>query len=438
MNLLSKSIFFFLTVCVMAFQSNCDAYTLDWSRQIGTPGNETTWYEVGHAVSADGLGNVYVSGETDGNLGGINAGGTDVFLAKYNFAGTLAWTKQLGTSGYEDAHGVAADSLGNNFISGWTQGSLGGPNAGSTDAFVSRYDVNGNLQWTRQVGTAADDRSFGLAADGAGNVYSVGWTYGSLAGPLTGTINAFLYKYNSAGSLLWAKQSNFSPFSSGYAVTSDTLGNVFITGTTVFDTFVSKYDSAGNFQWNQVFGSAQFDEGAALAADGLGNVYVVGETRGNLAGPNLGFSDAYLSKFNAAGALLWTKQFGTAGDDNARGVTIDNAGNICIAGATTGSLYGPNLGQTDLFLAKFDSSGNLLDSAQLGTAGDESNHSISFDSSSGALYVAGTTTGSFGGPSAGNSDVYLLKFAVPEPSTMILFAGSLFLFFMMKNAGLYS
>jgi hypothetical protein len=219
--------------------------------------------------------------------------------------------------------------------------------------------------------------------------------------------------------LQWARHSNFSQYSWAYAVTSDALGNVFITGTTIFDTFVSKYDSAGNFQWNQVYGSAQYETGAALAADGLGNVYVVGETRGNLAGPNLGFSDAFLSKFNAAGTLLWTKQFGTVGDDKARAITIDSAGNIYVSGSTTDSLFGPNLGNLDDYLALFDPAGNLLDSQQYGTPGDDYNSSLSYDPA-GALYVAGSTTGSLGGPSAGLSDVYLLKFAVPEPSAIIL------------------
>ena len=66
------------------------------------------------------------------------------------------WTRQLGTSATDVSYGVSADGLGNVYISGYTDGSLGGPNAGGTDAFVSKYDAAGTLQWTRQLGTSVD------------------------------------------------------------------------------------------------------------------------------------------------------------------------------------------------------------------------------------------------------------------------------------------
>ena len=59
----------------------------------------------------------------------------------------------------DDSFGVSADGLGNVYISGYTDGSLGGPNAGGDDAFVSKYDAAGNFQWTQQLGTSATDES---------------------------------------------------------------------------------------------------------------------------------------------------------------------------------------------------------------------------------------------------------------------------------------
>ena len=105
-----------------------------------------------NGVSADGLGNVYISGFTSGSLGGPNAGGTDAFVSKYDAAGTLQWTRQLGTSADDVSYGVSADGLGNVYISGCTGGSLGGPNAGGNDAFVSKYDAAGTLPVDAAVG----------------------------------------------------------------------------------------------------------------------------------------------------------------------------------------------------------------------------------------------------------------------------------------------
>ena len=95
----------------------------------------------------------------------------------------LEWTRQLGTSSNDSSSGVSADGLGNVYISGSTEGSLGGANAGLQDAFVSKYDAAGNFLWTRQLGTTNGDYSYGVSADGLGNVYISGATYAAWAGP---------------------------------------------------------------------------------------------------------------------------------------------------------------------------------------------------------------------------------------------------------------
>ena len=162
---------------------------------------------VSHGVSADGLGNVYISGYTDGSLGGPNAGGITTRLS----ASTMRRAHSSGRGSWElvrmtMSHGVSADGLGNVYISGYTDGSLGGPNAGGDDAFVSKYDAAGTLQWTRQLGTSSSDHSYGVSADGLGNVYISGHTGGSLGGPNAGSYDAFVSKYDAAGTLQWTRQ----------------------------------------------------------------------------------------------------------------------------------------------------------------------------------------------------------------------------------------
>jgi hypothetical protein len=92
------------------------------------------------------------------------------------------------------SYGVSADGLGNVYISGVTHGALGGPNAGNADAFVSKYDAAGALLWTRQFGTSDDDVSICVSADGLGNVYASGSTTGALGGPYAGGYDAFVTK----------------------------------------------------------------------------------------------------------------------------------------------------------------------------------------------------------------------------------------------------
>ena len=98
----------------------------------------------------------------------------------------VAWSRQIGTASDDRSLSVAADSVGNSYISGCTRGSLGGSNEGDYDAFLSKYDSAGNKLWSRQVGTARWDQSNSVAVDASGNAYISGRTWGSLGGPNEG------------------------------------------------------------------------------------------------------------------------------------------------------------------------------------------------------------------------------------------------------------
>jgi hypothetical protein len=161
-----------------------------WTRQLGSTGTDESF-----SVSADGLGNVYVSGHTDGSLDGTNAGAIDAFIGKYNSAGDLLWIRQIGSIQAEYSTGVSADALGNVYLSCWTEGDLAGPSNGSVDVFVAKYGAAGNLVWTKQFGTSTYDYGLDISADGLGNAYVSGHTLGDLGGPSSGSsADAFLAK----------------------------------------------------------------------------------------------------------------------------------------------------------------------------------------------------------------------------------------------------
>ena len=139
--------------------------TKQWTKQLGTSSSDR-----GTGVATDSSGNVYVSGFTYGGLdGNTNAGSWDIFLVKYNSSGTKQWTEQLGTSSYESASGVATDSSGNVYVTGMTGGGLdGNTNAGITDLFVVKYNSSGTKQWTKQLGSSSRDYDYGVATDSSG------------------------------------------------------------------------------------------------------------------------------------------------------------------------------------------------------------------------------------------------------------------------------
>src|SRR5262245_5844744 len=94
--------------------------------------------------------------------------------APYN----VDWSRQIGTATVDYSSGVAVDAASNAYISGYTYGDLGGPNSGDYDAFLSKYDGAGSLLWSHQIGTANTDWSHGVAVDAAGNAYFSGHTSG--------------------------------------------------------------------------------------------------------------------------------------------------------------------------------------------------------------------------------------------------------------------
>jgi hypothetical protein len=402
-----------LWVCVRQdlYAASPTPATLEWIRQYGGTEAETIF-----GVSADGLGNIYSAGYVLGQ--GL--------VLKYDAAGSISWSRLLGTTPLLTHHSVSADQLGGVYLTGFTLASLG---TGDWDAYVSKYDNTGNLQWHRQLGTAVEDRGWDAATDGLGNVYITGFTYGNLGSASRGNTDAFVAKYDATGTRLWIRQFGTGGFDSGSGVATDRLGNVYVTGITtgvlsgsnagVEDIFLRKYNSDGTDLWTRQLGTVDTDNAADVSADSFGNIYISGYTRGNLGGPNAGESDAFISKYNSAGSLLWTRQFGTAAEDESFGVSAIDADNVYVTGFTAGSLAGTNPGGRDAFLTKYDAAGTNLWMQQLGTTLRDSSSGVSADGL-GNVYIAGDTQGSLGGPRAGQTDAFLAKYheqIVAEPSS---------------------
>ena len=142
-----------------------------WVRQLGTNAAGTSY-----GVSADRLGNVYITGYSCGPLGEPNPGsGMDPFLSKYDAWGNFLWTRKPHTDAYwKMGRGVSADGLGNVYVSGNTNRSFSGASAGDWDFFVSKYDSQGNVVWSSQFGSDKSDFGCGVSTDCLGNVYPSG------------------------------------------------------------------------------------------------------------------------------------------------------------------------------------------------------------------------------------------------------------------------
>ena len=321
-----------------------------WSRQFGTSDND-----YGLGVSGDANGNVYVVGETTGTLPGLTSAGVhDVFLRRLGSAtGVELWSVQFGTSGNDTGAGVAVDGNGDVYIVGYTPGTLPGQaNAGNYDAFVRKYDASGTELWTRQFGTSGTDYGNGVAVDGSGNVYVAGETPGTLpAQSSAGSYDAFVRKYSSSGAELWTRQFGTSGSDGCHGVAADGNGNVYVAGAVAgalsgqtsaggADAFVRKYDSSGTEVWTKQFGTTGNETPWAMTLDTAGNAYVAGWTSAAFPGHrNAGSDDGFVRKYDPSGEELWTKQFGTSSNDGAFSVSVDGGGNLYLAGELGGQAF---------------------------------------------------------------------------------------------------
>jgi hypothetical protein len=366
-----------------------------------------------------------LSDETLGQLKAENDAGVITIdgkmIAVEQAFGTTAYI-QFGTSDIDRMSGISIDNSNNIYVTGWTYGNLSGAgNAGRGDVFIAKYLNSGERIWLQQFGTIDDDLPFsGISADSSGNIYLAG------TGPIVGTQRAdvYLWKYSASGTQLWSRRFGTSAFDQDLRISTDASGNVLITGRTQGsfpgftnsggdDVFIAKYLSTGTQFWIRQFGTFSTEWANGISADSSGNVYVSGYTQGSLPGnSNLGGRDAFLVKYSGSGSQLWVRQFGTSGNDTAVNNTTDSSGNIYVAGYTVGTLpSNSNLGGNDGFLAKYSTSGSQLWVRQFGTAGTDFAQQVITDSS-GNVYLAGYTLGSFSGYSnAGSEDVFVAKYS---------------------------
>jgi hypothetical protein len=420
--------------------------TKQWATYFG--GN---YYDIGYALATDISGNVYLNGYTSSSSGVAtsgayqtsNGGSYDAFLAKFNSSGSLQWATYYGGSSDEYGYSVSTDATGNVFIAGNTQSLSGIASSGayqtslsgSSDGYLAKFSSDGTFQWATYFGGSNSDNAFGTTTDPSGNVYLAGYT-GSTSGITTsgafqtlnaGGSDAYLAKFNNEGSIQWSTYYGGTNNEICGDIALDAFGNIYLAGSTSSsgisttgayqttkaggsDAFLVKFDQGYKFAAT-FYGGESADIGYSVASDGSGNVYLAGftssstgiATSGAYQDYYNGNTDAFLAKFNSSGALLWATYFGGGDGDNGFNLALDISGNIYLAGnttslsgiATSSAYQSSNSGSTDAFLAKFNGSGALQWATYFGGSSDENGNSVVTDAS-GNVYLAGTTKSSSG------------------------------------------
>lgn len=326
-------------IFVVGYENIRDSFSTSnqrWLRIYDTNGEESTginsinpndWV---NDVAVDSAGNLHSVGyEYEKSVG------RKIWINKYNLLGsTSIWSKYYnkGTTN-NNGLGVALDGSGNVYITGYETFLGQGLNI-----WTRKYDKDGNEKWTQTYNDGDDWTDVGndIAVDSAGNVYVAG--YETTIGQAQ---NIWIRKYDTDGNEKWTSTHNGNTDLNDVAngVTVDGSGNVYVAGSEYSfgqgsNVWAAKYDTDGNLKWirthnGEIDGN---DEGKGIALDNAGNVYVAGYETVEGQGKN-----AWIRKYDNDGNIIWTQTYnGSAnGNDAANGIAIDGSGNMYVAGYET-------------------------------------------------------------------------------------------------------
>ncbi len=313
----------------------CPSLGDGWLKTYGEPFSPQNIADL--AVGPDG--NIVVVGSF-GNVIDLGAGpmastgSFDILVAKFTPKGELVWAKRFGDAAPQEAFAVAIDTTGAIYVGGAVAGSVDfgdgiKTSVGADDAFIAKFDANGNADWSKLFGSAASQKVHAIGVTKANQVV--------IAGNFAGTINFGGATFTSAG---------------------------------LEDGFLAKFDETGFHAASRRFGGMGTDDVRAMAIDDVGQVYLTGTFKSLLEfGPGQslagkGARDVFAVQFSSAAlAPIWFNGWGDASDQEAFDVAVAPNGDLYLAGAFAGgisffnsSLESPDLAARPMYVARIASS----------------------------------------------------------------------------------
>ncbi|MGN6566567.1 MAG: T9SS type A sorting domain-containing protein [Flavipsychrobacter sp.] len=344
------------------------------------------------------------------------------------------WQHSFGGSDIDVAYTVQPTSDGYIFA-GWTFSSDSeiSSNHGSTDIWVVKTDINGNVKWSKTYGGTSEEKAYDIQLTSDGGYIVAGYTY-SIDGDITsgsqGYQDVLVMKISSSGSLSWEKTYGGSDNDIAYSIQQTGDGGYIVGGTTYSnngdvsknqgssDMWLLKLDNNGNKSWEKTYGGSAADAGYAVQITDDGGYILAGATKslnGDVTGyHNSGFgSDYWVVKADASGSLVWEKTLGGTLDEEAHAIREASDGSFTVAGysySNDGDVSG-NHGVQDMWVANLDPAGSTVQwQTSLGGSQPEYAYSLK-QNTDGTYIVAGSTQSSDGQVTAyhGGTDYWAAK-----------------------------
>jgi trimeric autotransporter adhesin len=342
--------------------------------RIPAPGDTTTPTRV-NATAVDSKGFVYTVGTASGDINN-QQGDTkaDLFLSKYDSNGALIYTRKIGAAGESGGASLVIDSKDNVIVAGQTTANLSAKNIfRGEDTLVAKFNSDGTEVFAVALDSLASDRATAVTVDAKDDIFIGGQVSGALSGQSgQGGQDAILIKLAGKDGAVQTKHqfgSTGADSIAGLLVRSD--GSIATASTENGRAVVRVFDGAniatGSLQ-TTIVGNGQ---ARALSYDASSNKLVMaGTTSSGLSGIS-GYSggyDGFITTLDASLAVSGGTHVGGSGSDYIDGLSIA-AGKIFVGGRTTGTLGEKKIGKTDGFVAQYDLASLTRDSiTQFGEA----------------------------------------------------------------------
>jgi hypothetical protein len=320
----------------------------------------------------------------------FSAGGKDIFLAKYNSNGQLIWAQRAGGTGYDSGNAISVDKNGSAYITGKFEnfasfGTQVITSNGFFDIFFAKYDTDGNLLWLKKAGGVKEDVGLGIATDTLGNCYATGYFNetvdfeASILSTPSVSSEIFILKIDSVAEYDWVHQAGGLRGDVGYSIDVDFDRNSYITGyftdiayfgnnsvtaVSYNDIFVAKYSPKGLNLWAKSAGGRLLDIGTGVAVAKDGSVFVTGvidsvvyfETDTIFLSRK---DDVFIAKWDKNGNYKWVKTAGGVNSQIGLAICTGNDKDVYITGYFYSQIdfgdtiiYQPN--DADIFVAKLN------------------------------------------------------------------------------------
>lgn len=402
------------------------------------------------AAAATSDGGYIMTGYTSSNMTGdvsSNHGGTDAWVAKISATGSLTWQTSLGSNINEAGNSIVETSDGGYVLAGYTTAMANGDvigGHGSNDWWVVKLTSTGTISWAKCLGGTGVENAYSIKETFDGGFIAVGFS-SSTSGEVTGNhggTDAWIVKLTSTGAIAWQRSMGGASSDYAYSVVQTTDTGFFIAGNSSSsdadlsvnhgssDIWAIKLDKFGATQWSKSIGGSNSEFGYACIQLTDGNYAVAGASYSNDGDITSakGSGDFFVVKLSQTGTIIWNKNYGGTGDEEARGIQATAAGGMIVAGysASNDVDVTGNHGTTDSWVVKLSATGTLQWQKSYGGTDVDETFGIA-KTADGGWFLASSSYSNDGDATANNGsmDFWAVKLdACTPPSPTITVSGT--------------